>query len=80
VLKGKFASSVFHSCNAKTQISVTGPQDSLQNKKTNIMAFDETDGEDEEAYMRLLKLHAILSWGADSANSYAIFMYLHMIQ
>jgi hypothetical protein len=26
VLKGNFASSVFHSCNAKTQICVTGPQ------------------------------------------------------
>jgi hypothetical protein len=26
MLKGNFASSVFHSCNAKTQICVTGPQ------------------------------------------------------
>jgi hypothetical protein len=26
VLKGNFASSVFHICNAKTQICVTGPQ------------------------------------------------------
>jgi hypothetical protein len=26
VLKGKFVSSVFHGCNAKTQICITGPQ------------------------------------------------------
>jgi hypothetical protein len=26
VLKGNFASSIFHTCNAKTQICVTGPQ------------------------------------------------------
>jgi hypothetical protein len=26
VLKGNFASSIFHSCNAETQICVTGPQ------------------------------------------------------
>jgi capsular polysaccharide biosynthesis protein len=38
VLKGKFASSTFHSCNAKTQmtqICVTGPQRVKQQSKCN---------------------------------------------
>jgi hypothetical protein len=68
-LKGKFASSVFHSCNAKTQICVTGLQcvryrqaDTITNTRTSECAVV-LDGYNHLNLYMLLLLLLLLSNG-----------------